>query len=68
MKYSIGSETTFVYCEKMDKKEFRMLMKHCFWRKKILLKPRFGLINITRTLHRGNQPLRIVLLNLNEAK
>jgi hypothetical protein len=24
------SETTFVYCEKMDKKEFRVLMKHCF--------------------------------------
>jgi hypothetical protein len=22
------SETTFVYCAKMDKKEFRVLMKH----------------------------------------
>jgi hypothetical protein len=24
------SEATFVYCEKMDKEEFRVLMKHCF--------------------------------------
>jgi predicted secreted hydrolase len=24
------SEVTFVYCEKMDKKEFRVLIKNCF--------------------------------------
>jgi hypothetical protein len=28
------SEATFVYCEKMDKKEIRVLMKHCFLAKK----------------------------------
>jgi hypothetical protein len=28
------SEATFVYCEKMDKKEFRVLIKHCFLAKK----------------------------------
>jgi hypothetical protein len=26
VRYSIVSETTFVYCEKMDKKDFRVLM------------------------------------------
>jgi hypothetical protein len=30
VRYSILSEATFVYSEKMDKKEFRVLMKHCF--------------------------------------
>jgi hypothetical protein len=41
VRYSILSEATFVYCEKMDKKEFSVLMKHyTFWRKKIMLKPR----------------------------
>jgi hypothetical protein len=36
VRYSrdIVSEATFVYCEKMDKKEFRVLMKHCFLVKK----------------------------------
>jgi hypothetical protein len=34
VSYSILSEATFVYCEKMDKKEFRVLMKHCFLAKK----------------------------------
>jgi hypothetical protein len=29
------SEATFVYCEKMDKKERRVLMKRCFLTKKI---------------------------------
>jgi (p)ppGpp synthase/HD superfamily hydrolase len=33
--YSILSEATFVYCEKMDKKEFRVLMKHGFLAEKI---------------------------------
>jgi sarcosine oxidase delta subunit len=28
------SKTTYVYCEKMDNKEFRVLMKHCFLAKK----------------------------------
>jgi hypothetical protein len=28
------SKATFVYCEKMDKKEFHVLMKHCFLGKK----------------------------------
>jgi hypothetical protein len=28
------SEETFIYCEKMDKKEFRVLMKHCFLARK----------------------------------
>jgi hypothetical protein len=32
--YSILSEATFVYCEKMDKKEFCVLLKHCFLPKK----------------------------------
>jgi hypothetical protein len=39
-----------------------------FGEKKILLKPRLGLVNIIRTLHQGNQPLRCGLLNLNGAK
>jgi hypothetical protein len=37
VRYSIVNEGTFfywVYCEKMDKKEFRVLMKHCFLAKK----------------------------------
>jgi hypothetical protein len=34
VRYSILSEATFVYCEKMDKKEFRELLKHCFLAKK----------------------------------
>jgi hypothetical protein len=34
VRYSILSEATFVYGEKMDKKEFRELMKHCFLAKK----------------------------------
>jgi hypothetical protein len=68
VRYNILSEATLVYCEKMDKKEFRVLMKHCFLAKKILLKPRLGLINIIWTLHQQNQQLRSGLLNLNEAK
>jgi hypothetical protein len=52
VRYSIVSEATFVYCEKMEKKEFCVLMKHCFLaKKKILLKPRLGWINIIWTLH-----------------
>jgi hypothetical protein len=35
VRYSILSEATFVYCEKMDKKEFRVLMKHSFLAEKI---------------------------------
>jgi hypothetical protein len=51
VRYSIVSEVAFVYREKMDKKEFRVLMKHCFLvKKKILLKPSLGLINIIRTV------------------
>jgi hypothetical protein len=46
VRYSILIEATIVYCEKMDKKKFRMLMQHCFLAEKILLKPMFGLINI----------------------
>jgi hypothetical protein len=38
VRYSILSEATFVYCEKMDKKQFCVLIKHCFLAKKILLK------------------------------
>jgi hypothetical protein len=68
VRYSILSEATFFYCEKTDKKEFRVLMKHCFLAKKILLKPRLGLINIIWTLHQRNQPLRSGLLNLNETE
>jgi hypothetical protein len=34
VRYSIVSEVAFVYREKMDKKEFRVLMKHCFLVKK----------------------------------
>jgi hypothetical protein len=30
VRHSILSEATFVYCEKMDKKEFRVLLKHYF--------------------------------------
>jgi hypothetical protein len=30
VRHSILSEVTFVYCENMDKKESRVLMKHCF--------------------------------------
>jgi hypothetical protein len=33
VRYRILGEATFVYCEKMDKKEFHVLMKHCFLRK-----------------------------------
>jgi hypothetical protein len=34
VRYSILSAATFVNCEKMDKKEFRVLLKHCFLAKK----------------------------------
>jgi hypothetical protein len=34
VRYSILSAATFVYCEKMDKTEFRVLLKHCFLAKK----------------------------------
>jgi hypothetical protein len=34
VRYCILSEATFVKCEKMDKKEFRVLLKHCFLAKK----------------------------------
>jgi hypothetical protein len=34
VRYNNVSEATFVYCEKMDKKEFRLLMEHCFGEKK----------------------------------
>jgi hypothetical protein len=34
VRYNILSEATFAYCEKMDKKEFRVLLKHCFLAKK----------------------------------
>jgi hypothetical protein len=34
VRYSILSKATFVYCEKMDKKEFRVLTQHCFLAKK----------------------------------
>jgi hypothetical protein len=34
VRYSILSAATFEYCEKMDKKEFRVLLKHCFLAKK----------------------------------
>jgi sarcosine oxidase delta subunit len=34
VRYSILSESTFVYCEMMDKKVFRVLMKHCFLARK----------------------------------
>jgi hypothetical protein len=34
VRYSIVREVTVVYSEKMDKKEFRVLMKHCFLAKK----------------------------------
>jgi hypothetical protein len=61
-------EATFVYCEKMDKKGFRVLMKHCFLAKKILLKPMLGLINIIQTLHQQYHPLRSDWQNSNEAK
>jgi hypothetical protein len=30
VRYSILNEPAFGYCEKMDKKEFRVFMKHCF--------------------------------------
>jgi ABC-type cobalamin/Fe3+-siderophores transport system ATPase subunit len=49
----------------MDKKEFRVLMNHCFLAKKNTVE---ALINIIWTLHQRNQPLRNGLLNLNEAK
>jgi hypothetical protein len=43
MKYSIVSEATFVYWEKMDKKEFRVLMKHCLLAKKNTVEANQGL-------------------------
>jgi hypothetical protein len=62
------SDAIFVSCEKMAKKEIRVLIKHCFLAKKLLSTPRFGLINIIQTLHIANQPLRSGLVNLNLAK
>ena len=52
----------------MDKKKFRVLIKHGFLAKRILCKPSLGLINIIWTLHQENQPLRSGLLSLNEVK
>jgi hypothetical protein len=66
VRYSILSEATFVYCEKMDTKEFRELMKHCFLAKKNTVEAKAWLdIHYT---DQQNQPLRSGLLNLNEAK
>ena len=68
MRYCILSQATFVSLKTMDKKEFRVLIKHCFLAKKVLLKPSLGLINIIQTLHQENQSLRSDLLSLNKAK
>jgi hypothetical protein len=34
VRYSISGEAIFVDCVKMDDKEFRLFMKHCFLMKK----------------------------------
>jgi hypothetical protein len=34
VRYSILSEATFAYCEKIDNKELRVSIKHCFLAKK----------------------------------
>lgn len=47
----------------MHKEEFRLLKKHCFIIKKNTAKPELGLINISRTLHHENQPLKSGFLN-----
>jgi hypothetical protein len=40
VRYSILSGANFVNCEKMVKKEFRVLMNHCFLAKKITVQAR----------------------------
>ena len=61
------SEATFVVMKKMEKIEFRVLVKHFFLAKKVEWKPKNGLINIIRTLHQGNQPLKSGLQNFKPA-
>ena len=49
----------------MGKKEFQVLIKHCFLMGKILLKQISGLISVMGTLHQGNQQSLTGMPNLN---
>ena len=51
----------------MDKKELRVLLKHCFLMRKILLKQSSGLISVMGTLHQGNEQSSTGITNLNAA-
>jgi hypothetical protein len=68
VRNGILSEATFVCCEKMDKKEFPVLTKHCFLAKTNTYKPRLDLINFIWTLQQQNQPLRRGLHAMNARK
>ena len=58
-------EATFVIFKTMGKKEFQVLIKHCFLMGKILLKQISGLISVMGTLHQGNQQSLTGMPNLN---
>jgi hypothetical protein len=60
VRYSILSEATFVYCEKIHKKEFCVLIKHCFLAKKNTVEAK------VLTLHQQNQPLKSAKLKQGE--
>jgi hypothetical protein len=66
VRYSIVSGVFFVYCEKMEKKVFRVLMRHCFLGEKNTVEAKAWLDK--HYSEHKNQPLRSGLLNLNEAK
>ena len=64
-RYRGFGEATFVIFKTMDKKEFRVLIKHSFFMGKILLKQSSGLINVMATLHKGTQQSSTGMMNLN---
>ena len=49
----------------MDKKEFRVLIKHCFLMGKNTVEQSSGFMRIIGTLHQGNQQSSTGMLNLN---
>ena len=57
-------EETLVCLKTMDEKEYLMLIKHCFLRRKMLFKHSNSLINVIQTLLHQQQ-LRDNMLTLN---
>ena len=68
MRYCVLSEATFGFEKKMEKKEFRVLIKYCFLKGKNTVEEKNGLIKSFRGLHQENQQSLIGMLSLNVVK